>query len=188
MEGGRMGACLEYLQFVGSNVGVNFTEKGGESLRLDFNPEIGLGPCSHADSTYDNSPFNLLLGLDAARWGEGLWQFGGSAGLRYNANRRIFYNVDGVVKGGAIFREGELEGAALSPALRIGVGWNALALEAGFVALGGGASLETGDRYAMLRLAFPFYNLAEAMSQLAENSGEKSGKENRQGSTRSANR
>ncbi|MCE9626167.1 MAG: hypothetical protein K8R69_12080 [Deltaproteobacteria bacterium] len=183
-----MGACLEYLQFVGSNVGVNFTEKDGESLRLEFNPEIGLGACSRADSTYENGPFNFLLGMDAARWGEGLWQFGGSAGLRYNANRRIFYNVDAVVKGGVIFREGGLEGAALSPALRIGVGWNALAMEAGFVVLGGGANLETGDRYAMLRLAFPFYNLADAVSQLAESSEKKSGGESREGSTRSANR
>ena len=180
-----MGACLEYLQLLGSNLGVNFTEKEGDGLRLEFNPEIGLGACSRADSTYENSPFNLLLGLDAARWGDSLWQFGASGGLRYNGNRRIFYNVDLVLKGGAIFDTGEVSGAVLSPALRVGVGWNALALEAGFIALGGGPNLDSGDRYAMLRLAFPFYNLGVALGELAGNSKEK-GEGNTEGFVRTA--
>lgn len=162
-----MGACLEYLQFLGSSAGVNFIQGEVPSLRLDFNPEIGLGPCSRADSRFENSPVNLLLGLNAARWGEQLWQWGGTVGLRYNANRRVFYNVDLVMKAGALWKEGALDGAALVPALRIGLGWNALALEAGAVAVGGGASLETGDRYAMLRLAVPFYNLHLALREFS---------------------
>jgi len=162
-----MGACLEYLQLLGTSLGVNVTQNQEPSLRLDFNPEIGLGPCSRADPLYENSPINLLLGLNAARWGEGLWQIGGTGGLRYNANRRVFYNLDLVLKAGAIRGEGGLEGAALVPALRLGLGWNALALEAGLLALGGGDSLAAGDRYAMLRLAFPFYNLTQAMREFS---------------------
>ncbi|MFO1462436.1 MAG: hypothetical protein U1F66_01535 [bacterium] len=167
-----MGACLEYLQFLGSSVGVNETQAGGQSLRLDFNPEIGLGLCSRAEPKYENSPLNLLLGLNAARWGGQLWQLGGSLGLRYNANRRVFYNLDLVLKAGALREESSLDGAVLAPALRFGLGWNALALEAGFVALGGGESLTRGDRYTMLRLAIPFYNLGLALGELASRQGE----------------
>lgn len=163
-----MGACLEYLQLLGTSVGVNATDRDGTSLRIDFNPEVGLGLCSHADPAFDNSQFNLLLGLNAARWGEGLWQTGFSTGLRFNANRRIFYNVDLLLKAGGIASDGNLVGAALEPALRIGVGWNALALETGFVALGGATELDRGDRYAILRLAIPFYNLLDGISQLAD--------------------
>ncbi|MDL1872910.1 hypothetical protein FBR05_12035 [Deltaproteobacteria bacterium PRO3] len=162
-----MGACLEYLQLLGTSLGVNVTQNQEPSLRLDFNPEIGLGPCSRAEPRYENSPINLLLGLNAARWGEGLWQIGGTAGLRYNANRRVFYNLDLVLKAGAIRGEGGLEGAALVPALRLGLGWNALALEAGLLALGGGDSLAAGDRYAMLRVALPIYNVAQAVKQFS---------------------
>ncbi len=167
-----MGACLEYLQLLGTSLGVNVTQNQGSSLRLDLNPEIGLGACSRAEPLYENSPFNLLLGLNAARWGEQLWQLGGSAGLRYNANRRVFYNLDLVLKAGAIRGEEGLEGAALVPALRLGVGWNALALEAGLLALGGGEALAAGDRYAMLRVAFPFYNLTQAVRQFSGGGGE----------------
>lgn len=166
-----MGACLEYLQWLGTSLGVNVTQNQEPSLRLDFNPEIGLGACSRAEPLYENSPFNLLLGLNAARWGEGLWQVGGTAGLRYNANRRVFYNLDLVLKAGALRGQNGLEGAALVPALRLGLGWNALALEAGLLALGGGESLAAGDRYAMLRLAFPFYNLTQALQQFSDRAG-----------------
>ena len=162
-----MGACLEYLQLLGTSLGVNFTEKETPNFRIDLNPEIGLGFCRHADPIYDNSTFNFLTGLNAARWGEGLWQTGASVGLRYNSNRRVFYNVDLLLKAGALIDAGALGGAALEPALRIGIGWNALALETGLVALGGGASLNRGDRYAMLRLAIPFYNMAVAARQFS---------------------
>jgi len=60
-------------------------------------------------------------------------------------------------------------------------------LEAGFVALGGGSGLDTGDHYAMLRLAFPFYNLSVAVSQLAGNSG-RNDEGNTEGFQRSASR
>lgn len=160
-----MGACLEYLQFLGASFGVNFTQNQGESLRLEFNPEIGLGVCDSKTSRDEAGPFNLLLGLDAARWGEALWQFGGTTGLRFNANRRIFYNLDLVVKGGVLADDGDLDSTAFGTAFRVGLGWNALALEFGTLAAASGSKLNEGDRYLMLRMALPIYNFHRALQQ-----------------------
>lgn len=160
-----MGACLDYLQGLGMNLGLNFTRNEEESLRIELNPEIGIGYCDAKITQQKLGSFNLLLGLDVARWGEALWQLGGTAGWRFNANRRIFYNIDIVLKSGALVNAGSLDGAALGAAFRLGVGWNALALEFGLLAAGGGTRLNEGDRYLMLRIALPIYNFHKTLRQ-----------------------
>ena len=160
-----MGACLEYLQWLGANVGANFTQNQGKNLRLELNPEIGLGYCDAKTSRNETGPFNLLLGLDAARWGDGLWQLGGTTGLRFNANRRFFYNLDLVVKSGVLVDAGDIDGAALATAFRMGLGWNALALEYGIMAAANGPKINKGDHYLMLRMALPIYNFHRALRQ-----------------------